>query len=648
MRQPWYRRGMCSQSRRAILGIAIACLSWSATSATAMAQRVEGGRLQLQGVPFELRVEAPPDVSVRVDGQPVETRTDGDMRIFELRRNASSTLRIDVGERTATHAVHVLPGWVSLLPPLLAILLALLLRQVLLALFAGVWLGAFLVEGFDPVAASLRAVDRYAVEAAADSDHAAILLFSLALGGMIGVITRSGGASGIAAWVTRRANTPERGQLATWALGLVVFFDDYANSLLVGSSMRPITDKLRVSREKLAFLVDATAAPVSSIALVSSWIGVEVGYIGDQLAEQNLTIDPYLAFLKTLPYRFYPWLMLFFGLAIVVLKKDFGPMRHAETRARMTGMVSGPAARPASDFDSNMNALSAKPRALLAIVPVITVVMVAMVGMYLDGRATVLAEGGSPTLRAAFGSASSIKALLWAATAGGAVALLGSLATRALTLTEAMDAWIDGLKSMLLACVILVLAWSLGRICKEVHTASYVIQLIGDDLPAGLLPAAVFVIAAAVSFATGTSWGTMAILFPLVVPLAVHMAPEAAAKGDLALVLGAISSILAGSVWGDHCSPISDTTIMSSMAASCDHVDHVRTQLPYALSVGFVALLFGEVATGLGLYPAWVGLLLGAAALVALIYFVGKPLPTGPPREPQSEAAVTPLPEDIA
>ena len=527
-------------------------------------------------------------------------------------------------------------GFLSLLPPLLAITLALVLRQVLLALGAGVWLGALFVEVYHPVRATLRAIDRYAVEAAADSDHAAILIFSLALGGMIGVMTRAGGASGIAQLVTRRASDAPRGQLATWFLGLLVFFDDYANSLLVGSSMRPITDRLRISREKLAFLVDATAAPVSSIALVSSWIGVEVGYIGEQLEARNIDLDPYLAFLQTLPYRFYPWLMLFFGLLIVLSRRDFGAMRKAEERARATGAVSRPGARPASDFDTSELEKAAAPRALLAIGPVVTVVAVALVGMYFDGRATVLEEGGEVTLRNVFGSASSIKALLWAAVSGGAVAIVLALATRALKLTEAMDAWVDGMKSMLLACVILVLAWSLGRICKELHTAEYVIQLIGDGLLPSLLPATVFVIAAAVSFATGTSWGTMAILFPLVIPLADHLAP-----GEMHILLGAISSILAGSVWGDHCSPISDTTIMSSMASSCDHVDHVRTQLPYALSVGIVALVFGELGTGFGLYPAWVGLLLGAAALAALVFFVGKPV-DGPGSE---AAAAEPAPE---
>ncbi len=526
----------------------------------------------------------------------------------------------------------------ALVPPLMAIILALVLRQVVLALFAGVWAGALVIAGFDPIASLLRSFDHYIVSAVADDDHASILVFSLLLGGMIGLITHSGGGLGLAAWVTKRAKTSKSGQLSTWFLGIAIFFDDYANSLLVGSSMRPITDKLRVSREKLAFLVDATAAPVSSIALVSSWIGVEVGYIAEQFADQGIEADPYLAFLQTLPYRFYPWLMLFFGLILVLKQRDFGRMYAAEIRARETGKLVADGARPASDFSDEASPASPhadpgyrdpakasepkKPRAINAIVPVFTVILVALVGMYLDGRATVLAEGDEPTLRAVFGNASSLKALLWASALGGIAAFVCSLATRSLDLSGAVDAWMSGLKSMLTACVILVLAWSLGAICKDLHTADYVISALGDWLPPGMLAAAVFVIAAAVSFATGTSWGAMAILFPLVVPLAHELAP-----GDMNIMLGAVSSILAGSVWGDHCSPISDTTIMSSMATSCDHVDHVRTQLPYALLVGVVSLICGEIATGLGLYPAWVGLIIGAGVLFAIVHFVGKPVP---------------------
>jgi len=491
-----------------------------------------------------------------------------------------------------------------------------------LALVAGVWLGALLSSTWNPLVALFRAVDHYALGALADEGHASIIIFTLLLGGMDNVITRAGGGSGLAQLVTRRATSARRVLVATWALGILIFFDDYANSLLVGSSMRPITDKLKVSREKLAFLVDATAAPVSSIAIVSSWIGVEVGYIADQYQSLGLEGDPYIVFLKTIPYRFYPLLMLVFGLSVVLWRRDFGPMYRAEHRARMTGRVIAEGAKPASHLGEDASGdAGVEPRWLNAVVPIVAVVATAALGMWVTGTAAVDADGLEPTLRNVFGAADSLTALLWGAFAGCIAAIGVALGSRSLTLVKSMDAWVGGLEAMVLACVILVLAWSLGSVCKDIQTATFIVSGIGDWLSPSMLPAVVFVVAALVSFATGTSWGTMAILFPLVVPMAHQLAPRSEH-----IMLGAISSILAGSVWGDHCSPISDTTIMSSLASSCDHIDHVRTQLPYALLVGIVSVVFGEIGSGLGLYPGWVGLLLAAAVLLAAVRWLGKPV----------------------
>ncbi len=243
-----------------------------------------------------------------------------------------------------------MPGWVSILPPLLAIGLALLFRHVLVALFLGVWLGALLLADLSPIMSFARLLDTHLVGAMADRGHASILLFSLLLGGMLGLMTQSGGAKGLAAWASTDTRSRRRGQLTTWFLGLLVFFDDYANSLLVGASMRPVTDRLRISREKLAFIVDATAAPVASLALISSWIGVEVGYIADQFAHLGIERDAYLTFIETIPFRFYPILMLLFVFWVSFRGRDFGPMRRAEERSLVQGLVSRPGAQPASDF----------------------------------------------------------------------------------------------------------------------------------------------------------------------------------------------------------------------------------------------------------------------------------------------------------
>ncbi len=538
--------------------------------------------------------------------------------IQEISSNITPAAAVEVA---AGAEVTQLPAWTSILPPLLSILLALLFRHVLVALALGVWLGAFLISDLSFVRSFARLFDTHVINAIADPGHATILVFSLLLGGMLGLMTQSGGAKGLASWVDTDTTSRRRGQLTTWFLGLLVFFDDYANSLLVGSSMRPVTDRLRVSREKLAFLVDATAAPVASLALVSSWIAVEVGYIADQFTHLGVERDAYLTFIETIPYRFYPILMLLFVAWVAVRGRDFGPMLRAERRALHEGLASRPGAQPASDFHEEAVPEHVPGRPLNAVIPVIVVVLVAAIGIYVDGRAKVVSAGSDLSLRAIVGEASSSAAILWGTGAGCVAALALSVGTGALSFASSIEAWMSGMRSMLFAAVILVLAWALGAVCRDLHTASFLIGAVGDWIAPAWVPATVFVMAALVSFATGTSWGTMAILFPLVVPLALEIAP-----GSETILLGAVSSILAGSVWGDHCSPISDTTVLSSMASSCDHMDHVRTQLPYALLVGAVSLICAELPVAAGWYGPWVGLLVSAVAMVAAFELLSRPV----------------------
>lgn len=528
----------------------------------------------------------------------------------EIQGDAQITTPAAAVEVAPTPENEGLPAWTSVLPPLLAIALALLFRHVLVALGLGVWMGSFLIADLSPIASFARLLDTHVVGAMATEGHASIVLFSLLLGGMLGLITQSGGAKGLAGWVNIETASRRRGQLTTWLLGLLVFFDDYANSLLVGASMRPVTDRLRISREKLAFIVDATAAPVASLALISSWIGVEVGYIADQLTHLGIERDAYLTFIETIPFRFYPILMLVFVFWVGLRGRDFGPMRRAEARA-LDGFVSHPDAKPASDFHDDAVPDGLPGRPWNAALPVFVVVLVAALGIYVDGQAKAIEAGLDPTLRNVVGAASSSAAMLWATGAGCLCALAMSVSTGALSFGASLDAWVSGMKSMLYAVLILVLAWALGGVCRELDTAGFLISIVGDWMSPMWIPAGVFVLAALVSFATGTSWGTMAILFPLVVPLAARVAP-----GQETILLGTISSILAGSVWGDHCSPISDTTVLSSMAASCDHMDHVRTQLPYALLVGAVSLACAEIPVAAGWYGPWIGLVAATGVMI--------------------------------
>ena len=528
----------------------------------------------------------------------------------------------------AQGSTRVLPGWLALMPPLVAILLALVFREVVISLLAGVWLGALLLYNWNPLTALWRTLDTYIVGAIVDPGHAMILVFSFLLGGMVGIISRNGGTYGVVDKITRHAVGPIRGQLAAYVMGLVIFFDDYSNTLIVGPTMRPLTDRLRVSREKLAYIVDSTAAPVASIALISGWIGMEVGLIDDALQSMNMPYEPYVVFVQSIPFRFYPVLALIFVLMVILTDRDFGPMLKAELRARREGKVIRDGARPASDFDAEiLSPVEGKPRRWYnAIVPIAVMTLVTVVGMYTTGRDAVLSAGDTDLgLSNIFGNGDSYLSLIWGSFSACAVAVLMTLAQRLLTLQETMEAWVAGLKAMLFAFVILVLAWALGQITIDVHTASYLIHLLTGNLDPRLLPVLVFILCAVISFATGTSWGTMAIMMPVVVPLAVALSGEAGygESDTYTILLGAVSSVLAGSVWGDHCSPISDTTILSSMASSCDHIDHVRTQMPYALLVGIVGMAVGDIPTAYGMSP-WISIVLGSAILLGVLYLFGK------------------------
>ena len=526
-------------------------------------------------------------------------------------------------------------GWLAVVPAVLAIAAALAFRQVIVALFLGVWAGAWIVTG-DPAlgwASGLFAtVETYVLAALANEDHAAIIIFTLMIGGVVGLIQRNGGTAAIVDVATRWARSAGRGQLATAILGTAVFFDDYANTLIVGGTMRPITDRLRVSREKLAYIVDSTAAPVACIALTTTWIGYEVGLIGTAIAAlPDYDEGAYSVFLNSIPYSFYPIFALAFVYLVAVRRRDFGPMLAAERRARRTGQLFRPGSN-AEAAEAEAEAMAPPPdaprRLANAVLPILVLVVGVLAGLVITGREAVAEAGDAMTLTNVIGGANSYTAMMWASLASVLTAVVLTVGQRILTLTEAVDAWYAGMRTMLLAIVILVLAWSLANVNEALGTAEFLVNLLSGALSPGWVPALVFVLAAATAFATGSSWGAMGILMPLVIPLAwgVLAADGLHTSGEYHhIIYSTVSAVLAGSVWGDHCSPISDTTILSSLASSCDHIDHVRTQLPYALTTGAVALLIGTVPTGFGL-PWWVSMPVGLAILVAVIELVGKPV----------------------
>ena len=547
---------------------------------------------------------------------------------------ADLPLTVMIGDATHEMPATVTSPWFSLMPPIIAIVLALLFREVITALFAGVWLAALAVAGFNPITATWRLIDTFVVPALADSAHMSIAVFSLLLGGMVGIIARNGGTMGIVEAVTPFANTGRRGKLATWAAGMAIFFDDYANTLIVGNTMRPITDRLKISREKLAYIVDSTAAPVAALVPISTWVGYEITLIGDGLriaAEQNpanaeilLAANPFAIFLQTIPFLFYPLLAVTFVLMTSAMDKDFGPMAAAEKRAAAGKGLYREGATLATDTSSHLMEAkeSIEHRWWNAAVPVLTVIFVVLVGLYTDGRA---GAGPDASLMDVFGAADPFATLLWGSLAGCLVAIAMSVGQGLLTMQESLDSWLGGMKAMMIAMIILTLAWSLGAATEEVGTAQFLSQLLSDRVSLQLIPVIVFITSAAMAFATGTSWGTMAIMVPLVVPLTVALGGAAVIPGgpEATILLGATASVLAGAIFGDHCSPISDTTVLSSTASACDHMDHVRTQMPYALIVAMVGILLGNIGTAYGL-PSWAALLLGVSVLFALLHFKGE------------------------
>ncbi|EOD01505.1 Na+/H+ antiporter NhaC family protein [Caldisalinibacter kiritimatiensis] len=462
---------------------------------------------------------------------------------------------------------------------------------------------------------------------AADSWNAAILIFTLSIGGMVGVIGKMGGTKAIAEALAKKAKTARSAQIATWILGLCVFFDDYANTLIVGPTMRPLTDKLKVSREKLAYIVDSTAAPVVGMALVSTWIGYEIGLIKNAYESIGIDANIYGVFIKTIPYRFYSIFALILVLVLAISRKEFGPMYDAEKRARLTGKVLGEDAKPmASDEITKMELKEGTElRASNAIVPILTLIVVSFIGLWYNGYNAAIADGLNIKwytwvgIRESFGYADASVVLIWGAVVASIVAITMAVSQKILSLGEAFDSWVEGAKSLLITCMILVLAWSLGSVTDGVGTADFLVGVVSESIPGGFLPILVFVISCLVAFSTGTSWGTMAIVIPLAVPLANSYVVAGAAEPSL--IIATLSSVLTGSIFGDHCSPISDTTIMSSMASASDHIDHVKTQVPYALTGAVLAILGYIIVglSGLGTIPALLISLVGGVILIIVI-----------------------------
>ena len=614
----------------------LASLCFISFSSFLLGQSVDVPSLALTGVNFELKGD---DFADTLDYAVLKLVSDDFSETFDInlvKGSFDTALTIlnsghyEVtvnGIKSEETSINIIPGFLSIIPPLLAIALALIFRQVIISLILGVYSGAFFIYDYNPITAFLRLIDKYIITAISDVSHTQIIVFTLLFGGVIGLISRSGGTTGIANSLTRFARSRKSGMIATWLSGLIIFFDDYANALVVGNLMRPITDKLKISREKLSFIVDATSAPVASIFIVSSWIGYEVGLIQDGLNAIGSNLNAYSVFLDTIIFRFYPIAMLFFVFLVSITNRDFGSMLKAERRVVREGKVSASTSSINKLTETNeLFGNEDKAKWYNGVIPIVVLVSITVFGLVFTGIDSLKEQGITEYgIRDVISNSNSYLALLWGSLSACVVAALMIILQKLLSLRETIDAWFAGVRSMLLAILILTLAWSIGAVTNEMRTADYIISLISDTIDPRFLPVIVFIVCGLTSFATGTSWGTMAIMFPIVIPLsaAVTGMNHYSAADTHLILIGVVSSVLAGCVWGDHCSPISDTTILSSMASSCDHIDHVRTQLTYAISVSIVTMLIGDILTAFGLSP-YIALILIAAVLFGIIYVFGR------------------------
>jgi len=584
-------------------------------------------------------------VSLAVEGEEGPTaQSQARGASFGVRHDATrGALFVEVTQPGGERVRAELAGWTppersSLYPPLVAILLAVVFRRPVLALFSGVWVAMLLARlksGASIGGALAGSLSDFAVKSLwpqlASHDKLLIIGFVIAMLSMVGVMTKSGGIRGLVDSVAKFARGTRSTQVATWLMGLVVFFDDYANCILVGTTMRPLSDRFRISREKLSYLVDSTAAPVAGISIFSTWIAYEVSTFAPQLPAAGLTSDQgYAVFIASLPFRFYCIFTLVLAGLIVFSGRDFGSMLAAERRARSTGLLVREGGTPmVGDAATHIEpAPGVIPRAHRAIIPILVFIGVTLFEILRVGNAAhaglwddasldfvrkvtlVLADGESSRAILIGSTSGFLVSCVLAFLAGSASAIPGAIATT--------------IRNMGIAVAILYLAWMIGAACDELGTAGYLTELLGDRLAPPLLPTLLFLLSAAIAFATGTSWGTMSILLPLVVGLAFTLGERDPNLSGYTLMLLSIGAVLEGSIFGDHCSPISDTTILSSTACAADHIDHTRTQMGYALTTMVVAIACGYFPCAFLGWSPWAALVAGCGALLMIVFVFGR------------------------
>ena len=497
--------------------------------------------------------------------------------------------------------------FMALAPPVIAIVLALVTKEVYSSLFVGVLAGALLYSNFNLIGAIDAIVNDGLIANVGDSWNAGILIFLVLLGIMVGLVNAAGGSAAFGRWAKEHVKTRTGAQLAAFALGVLIFIDDYFNCLTVGSVMRPVTDGHKISRAKFAYIIDATAAPICMIAPISSWAAAVTSVVGE---ENGLTY-----FVRAIPYNFYSLLTIVMIITISLMKFDFGPMAIHERNA-----MNGDLFTDEFQGESIDEEVSTKGRVIDLICPVLILIAFCIIGMIYTGGFFDAESGAYLNIATAFAGSDASAGLSWGALIAVIITIAYLIARKVITFKTAMNAIPKGFCAMVPAIIILVFAWTLGSITRGMLGADiFVKTAIGASAEAlsYFLPAVIFLIACGLSFATGTSWGTFGILLPIVITVF-------SGAGEIMVI--AMSACLAGAVCGDHCSPISDTTIMASAGAQCNHVSHVSTQLPYAITVAAVSavayLLAGFIRNWMIVLP--IAIVLMVATLLVIKSVVSK------------------------
>ena len=522
-----------------------------------------------------------------------------------------------------------IPQWYSVLPPLLAVIMAFVTRKLLFSLGSAIVLGGVLFaiqnNADNILYASAINTATYLFNNATNAWNLKVLAFVICILSMISVIIVAGGLKGIVSYLLPFAKTKRSTQIITVITGFIVFIDDYANTMIVGSSMRPITDQHKVSREKLAFIIDATSAPVAGLAVISTWIGFEVGLFGDVSKSLGLNMDGYSMFFDAFGFRFYCILMLIFVFINIFMGREFGSMYHAESRVQTNGKLSADDAKLTSSAAFSLttpdehSTISAKT----ALIPFAMLFFVLLTGYWIDGNglqqpaSAIFSFSSWRDVISQIQNSSTI--LLSSAVIGLITSVIIARTLAKTKFDKIFSAIKTGTKSSFLPVLILLLAWSLKSTCDDLSTGEYIVTLLSPHLSPLWFPAILFFIAAITAFGTGTSWGTMSILIPIAIPIAFALDGET--YGLVTIIC--LGAVLDGAIFGDHCSPISDTTIMSSIAAQCDHIHHVNTQVPYSLFVAAIALFAGYLPAAMGVAPIFC-YATGIVILTAGLFYLGK------------------------